>query len=151
LARRSQRGFEEGAITRGQFDYIVQMISQPILSDCDADISLYAVIHRVLDMPIGLYKDGKYLKYGDFANQAGYLCLEQYSLASKGAVVFFLTSKGENYQPLYQKAGIMGHRLYIASNYLGIGCSGIGAYYDDEVAEFLGCDEMVLYALAIGK
>gem|GEM_PF-4225614 len=33
-----------------------------------------------------------------------------------------------------QKAGIIGHRLYLISNYLGIGCSGIGAYYDEEVA-----------------
>jgi hypothetical protein len=72
-------------------------------------------------------------------------------LAAKGAVTFFLTSKATNYQALYQKAGIIGHRLYVASNYLGIGCSGIGAYYDDEVNAFLGNDEMVLYALAIGR
>lgn len=63
----------------------------------------------------------------------------------------FLTSKAQNYQPLYQKAGIIGQRLYIAANYLGIGCSGIGAYYDDEVNAFVGNGEMVLYALAIGK
>ena len=82
---------------------------------------------------------------------AGYLCLEQYNLAEFGAVTFFLTSSASNYQALYQKAGIIGHRLYIASNYLGIGCSGIGAYYDDEVNAFLENDDMVLYALAIGK
>ena len=52
---------------------------------------------------------------------------------------------------MYQKAGIIGHRLYVASVYLDIGCSGIGAYYDDEVNTFVGNDEMVLYALAIGK
>ena len=37
----------------------------------------------------------------------------------------------------------------MTSLYLDIGCSGIGAYYDDEVSEFVGNDEMVLYALAI--
>ncbi|WP_321314830.1 hypothetical protein [Halarcobacter sp.] len=41
--------------------------------------------------------------------------------------------------------------MYLASNYLGIGCSGIGAYYDDEVCEFLGEYTQGLYALAIGK
>ena len=64
---------------------------------------------------------------------------------------FFLGSTSPNYQEVYQKAGIIGHRLYLASNYLGIGCSGIGAYYDDEVCEFIGETSMILYALAIGN
>ena len=151
FSRRSQRGFQEGVITKGQFNYIMEAIHQPILSDCDEDVSVYVVLNRVLDMPLGLYKNGEYLKYGDFGNHAGYLSLEQYSLSTQGAVAFFLTSKAKNYQALYQKAGIIGHRLYIASLYLGIGCSGIGAYYDDEVNLFVENDEMVLYALAIGK
>jgi nitroreductase len=151
FTRRSQRGFHEGAITKGQFNYIMEAIHQPVPSDCDEDVSVYVVINRVLDMPLGLYKEGKYIKYGDFARKAGYLCLEQYSLSMQGAVAFFLTSKAKNYQALYQKAGIIGHRLYMASLYLGIGCSGIGAYYDDEVNAFVENDEMVLYALAIGK
>jgi SagB-type dehydrogenase family enzyme len=149
--RRSQRGFQEGAITKGQFNYIMEAIHQPVLSDCDEEVSVYVVINRVLDMPLGLYKEGEYIKYGDFARKAGYLSLEQYSLSMQGAVAFFLTSKAKNYQALYQKAGIIGHRLYVASLYMGIGCSGIGAYYDDEVNAFVENDEMVLYALAIGK
>jgi len=151
FTRRSQRGFQAGAITKGQFHYIMDAIHQPIPSDCDEDISVYAVINRVLDMPLGLYKEGVYVKYGDFARQAGYLSLEQYTLSMQGAVAFFITSKAKNYQALYQKAGIIGHRLYVAALYLGIGCSGIGAYYDDEVNAFVENDEMVLYALAIGK
>jgi hypothetical protein len=34
---------------------------------------------------------------------------------------------------------------------LEIGCSGIGAYYDDEVNAFVEKEGMVLYALAIGR
>ncbi len=149
--RRSQRGFHGEAITKGQFNYIMESIGQPILSDCDEGVSVYVVVNRVLDMPLGLYKDGAYLKYGDFSREAGYLCLEQHSLGTQGALTFFLTSKAGNYQALYQKAGIIGHRLYIAAGYLGLGCSGIGAYYDDEVNRFLKNEEMVLYALAVGK
>lgn len=149
--RRSQRGFNEGAITKGQFSYILEMIEQPILSDCDEEVNVYVVVNRVLDMPLGLYKNGAYLKYGDFAQKAGYLSLEQYSLSRQGAVAFFLTSKAKNYQALYQKAGIIGQRLYVVAQYMQIGCSGIGAYYDDEVNDFVSNDEMVLYALAIGK
>ncbi|MCF6243500.1 MAG: dehydrogenase [Sulfurovum sp.] len=150
LHRRSQRGFNKGPISKVQFDFIMDAIHQPILSDCDDDVSIYMVLNRVIHMPLGLYKDGEYVKHGDFGKHAGYLSLEQYSLSTEGAVAFFITAKSENYQALYQKAGIIGHRLYVASLYLGIGCSGIGAYYDDEVNEFVGNDEMVLYALAIG-
>ena len=149
--RRSQRGFNEGAITKGQFNYIMDAIHQPILSDCNEEVNIYMVVNRVLNMPIGLYKEGKYISYGDYARQAGYLSLEQYTLSQLGAVAFFLTSKAKNYQALYQKAGIIGQRLYVSAQYLDIGCSGIGAYYDDEVNAFVGNDEMVLYALAIGK
>jgi len=149
--RRSQRGFNEGSITKGQFNYIMDAITQPILSNCDEEVNIYVVVNRVINMPLGLYHKGEYREYGDLARKAGYLSLEQYTLSQLGAVAFFLTSKAKNYQALYQKAGIIGQRLYVVSEYLDIGCSGIGAYYDDEVNTFVGNDEMVLYALAIGK
>ena len=149
--RRSQRGFAEGAMTKGQFNYIMDVLQQPILSDCDEEVTVYVVLNRVLDMPLGLQKNGEYIKHGDFAKKAGYLSLEQYSLSTSGALTFFFTSSAKNYQALYQKVGIIGHRLYLASVYLGLGCSGIGAYYDDEVNDFVENDEMVLYALALGK
>jgi len=151
FARRSQRGFEGGAITKGQFNYIMDALHQPVPSDCDEEVNVYVVLNKVINMPLGLYKDSAYIEHGDFAKKAGYLSLEQYSLSQQGALAFFMTSKSKNYQALYQKAGILGHRLYVASIYLGLGCSGIGAYYDDEVNTFVGNDEMVLYALAIGK
>lgn len=151
FTRRSQRGFHKGPMTPGQFNYLVDILAQPIPSDCDDLVSVYVVVNRVIDRPLGIFKEGKYIAYGDFSNKAGYLSLEQYSLSEEGALAFFFTSKGKNYQALYQKAGIIGHRLYVASVYLGLGCSGIGAYYDDEVNAFIDNDEMVLYALAIGK
>ena len=94
------------------------------------------MINRVEGCFLGLYKNGTQIKTGDYSSKAGYLCLEQ-DLGKSSAVTFFLTTKSKNYQEAYQKAGIIGHRLYLASNYLGIGCSGIGAYYDDEVCEFV--------------
>ena len=108
------------------------------------------MINRVEGCFLGLYKNGMQIKTGDYSSKAGYLCLEQ-DLGKSSAVTFFLTTKSKNYQEAYQKAGIIGHRLYLASNYLGIGCSGIGAYYDDEVCEFVEDTTMVLYALAIGN
>jgi SagB-type dehydrogenase family enzyme len=150
LKRRSIREFTKQSISKLQLDAILNSLYQPITSDCDEVVDIYYVINRVEDMKIGLYRNKECIKVGDFSKMAGYLCLEQ-DLGSSSAVTFFLVSKAVNYQEFYQKAGIIGHRLYLASNYLNIGCSGIGAYYDDEVCEFLGEQYMVLYALAIGN
>ncbi len=148
--RRSVREFHAGSISRAALETVLGYLKKPIMSDCDEAVDIYYVVNRVGGMKQGVYLDGKLLKEGDFSEKAGYLCLEQ-RLGSQSAVTFFLTNRSQNYQPAYQKAGHIGHRLYLVSEYLGIGCSGIGAYYDDETAAFLGCeDAMVLYALAIG-
>ena len=148
--RRSIREFSNQSITKAQFNSIMSVLNQPISSDCDEEVDIYYVINRVEGCFLGLYKNGTQINTGDYSSKAGYLCLEQ-DLGKSSAVTFFLTTKSKNYQEAYQKAGIIGHRLYLASNYLGIGCSGIGAYYDDEVCEFVEDTTMVLYALAIGN
>ena len=151
LKRRSIREFSRRPIAKGEFEALMDFVHQPIPGDCDEPVRLYAVVHRVEGMSPGLYDErGRLLRSGDFAAKAGYLCLEQ-KLGSDSAVTFFLTSGGCNYRALYQKAGHLGHRIYLAAIYLGLGCSGIGAYYDDEVREFLGIEEMVLYAVAVGS
>ena len=150
MQRRSIREFSARPIKKEQLAFILEAMRQPIPSDCDEEVRIWYVINRVEGMERGLYLEDEFIKSGDFRQKAGYLCLEQ-ALGSESAVTFFLTSSGHNYQSLYLKAGHIGHRCYIASEYLGIGCSGIGAYYDDEVREFLDTQDMVLYALAIGK
>lgn len=149
--RRSMRDFTQQSISKEDFLEVMNYVNAPIPSDCDVKIEIYAIINRVLGMERGVYKEGTYLKEGDFAQKAGYLCLEQ-SLGMESGVTFFLVGHDEqNYQALLQKASILGHRLYVISEYLGFGCSGIGAYYDEEVMEFLQTEGMILYALAIGR
>ncbi len=150
IKRRSIRDFTKQAISENELNIILDVLYQKICSNCDEKVDIYYVVNRVKGLELGLYKDKKLLKNGDLSSKAGYLCLEQ-DLGKSSAVTFFLTSKEKNYQALYQKAGLLGHRLYLASNYLGYGCSGIGAYYDDEVCEFIGEYTQVLYALAIGN
>uniref|UniRef100_UPI00404719C3 SagB family peptide dehydrogenase n=1 Tax=Aliarcobacter sp. TaxID=2321116 RepID=UPI00404719C3 len=148
--RRSIREFSNQSISKIQFESILNILNQAVKSDCDEKVDIFYTVNRVVGLEIGLYKNGKLLKNGDFCSKAGYLCLEQ-DLGKSSAVTFFLGSTSKNYQEVYQKAGLIGHRLYLSANYLGIGCSGIGAYYDDEVCEFVGETSMILYALAIGN
>ncbi|MBP7769691.1 MAG: SagB family peptide dehydrogenase [Aliarcobacter sp.] len=148
--RRSIREFSKQSISKGQFKAILSVLNEAITSDCDEELDIFYVVNRVKGYEIGLYKNNELIKNGDFSSKAGYLCLEQ-DLGKDSAVTFYLASKSKNYQEVYQKAGMIGHRLYIASNYLGVECSGIGAYYDDEVCEFTGEISMILYSLAIGN
>ncbi|WP_457596410.1 SagB/ThcOx family dehydrogenase [Hydrogenimonas sp.] len=150
MKRRSIRDFTGAPITKAHWEAMAEFLAQPLPSDCDEPVDIYAVVNRVEGLEPGLYRGGELLKAGDFSKKAGYLCLEQ-ALGSESAVTLFLTSRGCNYRALYQKAGLLGHRLYLVATYLGLGCSGIGAYYDDEVREFLEEEGMVLYALAVGR
>ena len=43
-------------LPKGSSIFIMEMIHQPILSDCDEKVNIYVVVNRVLDMPLGLYK-----------------------------------------------------------------------------------------------
>ena len=150
LHRRSIRAFGALPIKLEQFRFVLEWMSAVIPSDCDEQVRIWSVVNRVEGLESGLYLDGVLQKRGDFSKRAGYLCLEQ-AFGQESAVTFFLTGLTPNYRPLMQKAGHIGHRCYIASEYLGLGCSGIGAFYDEEVQEFLGTEDMVLYALAIGR
>jgi SagB-type dehydrogenase family enzyme len=147
--RRSIREFTTSTITKASYEAILEIALKPVMSDCDEEVHLYCIVNSVEGMERGLYLDGVCLKEGDFRQSAGYLCLEQ-ALGRQSAVTFFLTTCSKNYQSAYQKAGIIGHRLYLASEYLKIGCSGIGAYYDDETKVFLQTDDMILYGVTIG-
>lgn len=147
--RRSIREFTTSTITKASYEAILEIVNKPIMNDCDEVVDLYCIVNAVEGMERGLYLNGVCLKEGDFRQIAGYLCLEQ-SLGAQSAVTFFLTTSSQNYQSAYLKAGIIGHRLYLSCEYLKIGCSGIGAYYDDETKVFLKSDDMILYGVVIG-
>jgi SagB-type dehydrogenase family enzyme len=151
VSRRSIRAFKLRPISKDEFDFIFNALSMRICSDCDEPIDIYYTVHNVLDMQQGLYKNNTLVSEANFSQKSRYLALEQ-DIGGQSCVTFYLTSNAiNNYQAMYQKAGILGHRLYIVSEYLGIGCSGIGAYYDDEVCAFLGEKSMILYMVAIGR
>ncbi len=150
ITRRSIRAFKQKPMSSSEFEKIWSVLTQPISNDCDEHIDIYYTIHNVDGISQGLYKNKTLITQANFSQKSRYLALEQ-DIGGQSGVTFYLTSKAKNYQALYQKAGILGHRLYITSEYLGIGCSGIGAYYDDEVCEFLKDETMVLYMVAIGR
>ncbi|NES99402.1 MAG: SagB/ThcOx family dehydrogenase [Sphaerospermopsis sp. SIO1G1] len=148
--RRSIRRFQRKSIAQDIYWYIWDNIHQPIPTENLEEIEIYAVVHRVEGMIPGIYNGRNLIQAGEFLEKTGYLCVNQ-ALAKDCAVTLFFVSDYQNYQTALQLAGFIGQRVYLFSNYWGIDCSGIGAFYDDETQDFLQTKKDVLYVMTIGK
>ncbi|MBI1241562.1 SagB family peptide dehydrogenase [Umezakia ovalisporum] len=148
--RRSIRRFRKQFISQEDYVYIWRQIEQPIPTQHFEEIQIYCVVHRVEGILPGIYKGTHLLTAGNFTEKTSYLCVNQ-GMAGDCAVTLFFVSDYVNYQTAMQLAGFLGQRIYLVSNYLGINCSGIGAYYDDETQELLQTNKDILYGMAIGK
>jgi SagB-type dehydrogenase family enzyme len=147
--RRSCRRFYQQSISQENYWRILQHLAQPIPTENFEEIEIYSVIHQIRGMTPGLYKGKHLIKAGNFREKTGYLCINQ-AIARDSAVTLFFVSDYINYQTAMQIAGFLGQRVYLVSNFWGIHCSGIGAFYDDETQEFLETNKGILYVMAIG-
>jgi SagB-type dehydrogenase family enzyme len=130
-------------------------------------IQLYLYVHRVDGLPPGVYRfwpesaELELIRSGDQRVAAAGLSLGQ-DLAGNACVAFSMigdinratSAHGERgYRYVHFEAGAIGHRLYLASEALGLGATGIGAFYDDEVHRYLNLEPgqgQVVYHFAIG-
>lgn len=147
--RRSARRLFPEPIDQLDWQLIWQMLTQPIATSSQESMTIYAVVHAVTGLEPGIYRGDELIRSGLFRDQTGYLCINQ-AIARDSAVTLFFVSSCLNYQTALQAAGLLGQRVYLAATYLGLGCSGIGAFYDDETQAFLSTEFPVLYAMAIG-
>jgi len=100
------------------------------------------------------------VKPGVFMNAMSHICLDQEWMASASLHVLFMTDMksleqswgARGYRYAMMTAGMMGERLYLAASVLGLGCCGIGAFYDGEASLLLGLNESsrVLYVVSLG-
>lgn len=162
--RRSARRLYPYPIDFAALQILWQAAWQPIPSRSIEPLQMYAVVQRVTGLQPGIYRshlaaNGDHLEFqatsycqkvGEFQLETGHLCINQ-AIARDSAVVFFFVANCLNYRVALQQAGLMGHRIYLAATALNIGCSGIGAFYDDETQAFLEADHPVLYAIAVGQ
>jgi len=174
LSRRSTRAFAERSISRDQFLAINRLAYRggsvfPMMPDGPhmALLRPYWIVNLVAGMDAGIwYYDPATdrlgcISRGDFHKDAAFLCVEQKLCGQASAVCFLMAdlpalSAGagpDTYRLAHLEAGLVGQRVYLAASALGLGCCGIGAFYDDPVREFLALDGTgwePIYALAIG-
>lgn len=97
---------------------------------------------------------------GLFMEGMAHICLDQHWLANAAMHFLFLvnldrldqTWSARGYRYAMLTAGRMGQRLYMSATAMGLGCCGIGAFYDGEAKELLGLGEgaRLLYVVAVG-
>jgi len=130
-------------------------------------VQLYLYVHLVDGLERGVYRYWpqsatlELVKSGDQQVMAAGLSLGQ-SLAGNACVAFSMIgdleravkSHGDRgYRYVHFEAGAIGQRLYIAAEALGLGATGIGAFFDDEVNQYLELSSdqgQVVYHFAVG-
>jgi len=169
--RRSALDFVGGvqSMSLRQLSAILAAASQPLLADFAAArfIQLYLYAHRVRGLESGLYRlwpkrtELEQMKSGDQRVAAAGLSLGQ-DLAGNACVAFSMIGDldraarahgDRGYRYVHFEAGAIGHRLYLAAEALGLGATGIGAFYDEEVHRHLNLapeQGRVVYHFAIG-
>ena len=148
LSRRSIRAFRQISITNDEFEFILKDIFEFAII---YNIDIFYTVHNIDGKRQGLYKNQNLLKEGNFSQKSRYLSLEQ-NIGGQSAVTFYFTSnEKEAYQKVNILSGFLAQIIYLKSEIKSIGCTGIGAYYDDETKDFLETKNNILYLLAIGK
>ncbi len=169
--RRSALDFLGGmqSISLAQLSAILAVAAQPFCADFASThfIQLYLYAHRVDGLQPGVYRfwqectELEQISGGDQRVAAAGLSLGQ-DLAGNACVAFSMIGDldravrahgDRGYRYVHFEAGAVGHRLYLAAEALGLGATGIGAFYDDEVHRYLNLapeQGQVVYHFAIG-
>jgi SagB-type dehydrogenase family enzyme len=169
--RRSALDFLGGtqSMSLMQFWALLAAANRPLTADFATArfIQLYLYVHRVSGLHPGVYRlspEGaglEQLRSGDQRVAAAGLSLGQ-DLAGNACVAFSMigdldratSAYGDRgYRYVHFEAGAIGHRLYLAAEALGLGATGIGAFYDEEVHRYLNltpAQGRVVYHFAVG-
>jgi SagB-type dehydrogenase family enzyme len=171
--RRSALDFRGGieSMSLAELSAVLAAATQPLAADFAGTrfVQLYLYAHRVDNLQPSVYRywpqhhrlELEQIRSGDQRVAAAGLSLGQ-DLAGNACVAFSMIGDIERaarlhgdrgYRYVHFEAGAIGHRLYLAAEALGLGATGIGAFYDDEVHRYLNLtsgQRQVVYHFAIG-
>ncbi len=178
IQRRSTREYTGRAIAFNQLQALIDFAYHPEnyldqglapLTDY-FDLSLietFIAVSGVEGLESGCYyyapqaQELRQTRFKNFRTELHYLCLGQ-NLGRDAAAVIFHTADLDQavekwgdraYRYLHLDAGQIGQRINLAATRLGLGASGIGGFFDDQVNEVLGipAQEAVIYITTIGQ
>ena len=169
--RRSKRNFVQKPLARNQLDLLIDALCRTDMGPRSETnyfdtFNIGLLINQVEGMDPGFYMLDLnnhtigLAKPGHYSQQIARVCLDQAWLANTAVHVLFLTNLkllDESYGPrgyryAMMTAGRLGQRIYLVATALGLGCCGIGAFYDREASELLELNKksQLLYLVAFG-
>ncbi|NIA19252.1 MAG: hypothetical protein GWP07_02305 [Xanthomonadaceae bacterium] len=170
LHRRSKRNFITGEpMSAACLSSIISLVNDglELCSLAAKGLSCGLLVDNVAEMEPGFYAVKSaapslaLVTAGRFLGHMSHACLDQSWLAQAAIHVLFFADLMElencagtrGYREVMLAAGRLGQRLYLASTALGLGCCGIGAFYDREAVELIGMPDhaSLLYLLAVGQ
>jgi len=143
MNRRSAREFVAKNIKKEHLERIMHFLLQ-----LPQAISCQIVLLRGESYKPGLYQGTCIKREGIFVNEIVDLLLHQQFIYN-ASLVLVLSSPNFNAKVLTQ-AAYHAHSISVQTHVMGLGFSGIGAFYDQEMQTFLDTNEYVLYTMAIG-
>jgi len=109
-------------------------------------LEIVHVVIQAQSMHCGIYQSGLCTDRGQFGSEIVHLLLEQRFIA-QASVVSLIFAKRFDAQS-HIEAGMYAQHLYMLCEDFGIGCTGVGAFYDDEASRW--SELPLIYAAAIG-
>jgi len=166
LRRRSCRHFAQMDIGSSSFNLLLRLICSE-MENTGGCTSTGFVCSRVEGVAPGFYmldpgaKEFVPVVKKNIIHDMARACLEQHWLADCGAHFVFISDLKEldsrrgprGYRHAMLDAGRLGQLIYVAATVLGLGCCGIGAFFDREAAACLQLEEdaSMLYLLGVGN
>lgn len=143
LERRSARSFVPKALSTGEVEQLFALFE-----NLPERLKAYIVLTNIEEGPPGVYLSGNCEKPGDFTTGMVHMLVDQKFVANASSVVVFTS---EHFAPEFlMQAGMFAHYLSLELMKIGLGCTGIGAYYDQKLESFLETDDAILYVCALG-
>ncbi|HEU0138620.1 MAG TPA: SagB/ThcOx family dehydrogenase [Bryobacteraceae bacterium] len=173
VARRRRSALDfiggESSMTLSELSAVLQAASGSLAGDFSSGsfLRMYLYVHRVEGLEPGVYRYWpgesalERIRSGDQRVAAAGLSLGQ-DLAGNACVAFSITGDLERatrlhgdrgYRYVHFEAGAVGHRMYLAAEALGLGATGIGAFFDERVHHYLDLEtgeDQAVYHFAIG-
>jgi SagB-type dehydrogenase family enzyme len=178
IQRRSTRTFSGEGLTRAELATLLDFTYRPDLSPdpmmehhpgtfAPELLQTFLAVHDVEGLDPGCYHYSpvaralRQIRFTSLREEVQYLALGQ-ELAGQASVVVFHTADlpravdryGDRaYRYLHLDAGHLGQRLNVAAIRMGLGVSGIGGFFDDQVNDMLGIPEReaVVYITTLGR
>jgi SagB-type dehydrogenase family enzyme len=159
LNRRSHRNFIPKPLSADAFADLMGLVAAAAATDrahpsFETVLAIGFLAHAVEKIPAGFYlmdagqRTFGQVQTGAFAETMAAVCLDQAWLKNAGIHFLFMThpaaldrawgARGYRYAMI--AAGRLGQAVYLACTTLGLGCCGIGAFYDEEARRLLSLD-----------